>query len=100
MEGGIATIQLAGEADLSNIWRIADAVNAAVTSNAMQIEVDCSALRFIDLAALRPLLLAKRRLATGRALWLIGTDGDVDLLLRTTGLDAALTRPRPHLAGD
>jgi anti-anti-sigma factor len=100
VERGVATIRLAGEADVSTTSRVADAVNAAVASNAAQIEVDCSALTFIDLAAIRPLLAAQRRLAPARGLWLVETRGAVELLLSKTGLDAALTRPRPHLAGD
>ena len=60
---GILEFRLSGEFDLSNAWKIRDALLDAIDSERAEIVVDLGAVRFMDAQLLRSLIRARGRAA-------------------------------------
>ena len=61
---GTHLFRLSGEFDLSNAWRIQDALMAAIRTGSEDIVVDLSAVRFMDAQLLRSLIRAQAAAAS------------------------------------
>ena len=86
-------LMLSGEADLTTVAELRDALAAQVASGARNLTVDLSRLRFADSAAIRALVLADRTLkqrggglalarpqpVVARALSLLGVDQAIEI---------------------
>lgn len=59
---GCALLRVIGEVDATNAHLLADAVTAAVASGPSEIELDCSAMAFIDSSGIRVLIEAWERI--------------------------------------
>jgi len=64
--GGTLAFHLSGEFDLSNAWKLRDALLEAIAEERGEIVVDLSNVRFLDAQLLRSLLRA-RAAAAGRS---------------------------------
>jgi anti-anti-sigma factor len=81
-------VTLSGEADVTTVAELSEALTAQLASGARQLTVDLSGLRFADSAVIRELVMAGRKLkdrggrlelanpqpAVARALSLLGVD--------------------------
>jgi len=86
-------LKLSGEADLTTVAELTDALSAQLATGARHLTVDLSRLRFADSAAIRTLVLADRTLkgrggrlalaypqpVVARALSLLGVDQAIDV---------------------
>ena len=86
-------VMLSGEADLTTVTELTEALSAQLASGARQLTVDLSRLRFADSAVIRELVLADRRLkdrggglalahpqpVVARALSLLGVDQAIEV---------------------
>jgi anti-anti-sigma factor len=86
-------LTLSGEADLTTVAGLSQALTAQLTSGARHLTVDLSGLRFADSAVIRELVLAGRKLkdlggglelmnpqpAVARALSLLGVDQVIEV---------------------
>ncbi len=95
---------LAGEADLTTVGRLEDALNAQITAGARVLTVDLSGLRFADSATIGALARAARALkAQGGRMDLLNPQPGPDRALTLLGVDEVLTvhrggsgrRPQP-----
>ena len=100
---------LSGEADLTTVAELTDALSAQLATGARHLTVDLSRLRFADSAVIRELVLAGRRLkgrggglalvhpqpAVARALSLLGVDRAIEVRDGlSAGADPDHERPR------
>jgi anti-sigma B factor antagonist len=88
-----SVLMLSGEADLTTVAELADALSAQLATGARHLTVDLSRLRFADSAAIRALVLANRTLkdrggglalayprpGVARALSLLGVDRAIEV---------------------
>jgi anti-sigma B factor antagonist len=86
-------LTLSGEADLTTVAELSEALTAQLASGARHLTVDLSGLRFADSAVIRELVLAGRKLkerdgglelanpqpAVARALSLLGVDQAIEV---------------------
>ena len=86
-------LMLSGEADLTTVAELTEALSAQLAAGARHLTVDLSRLRFADSAVIRELVLADRRLkdrggglalarpqpAVARALSLLGVDRTIEV---------------------
>ena len=86
-------VTLSGEADVTNVAELSQALTAQLASGARHLTVDLSGLRFADSAVIRELVLAGRKLkdrdgrlelanpqpAVARALSLLGVDQAIEV---------------------
>ena len=86
-------VMLSGEADLTTVAELADALSAQLAAGVRHLTVDLSRLRFADSAVIRELVLADRRLkdrggglalahpqpVVARALSLLGVDRAIEV---------------------
>ena len=90
-------IRLSGEADLSTLGQLRDALNAQISGGARQLTIDLSGLRFADSSSIRALTDAHLALtAQGGTLELVHPQPNVARILVLLGIDQVLTvRPQP-----
>lgn len=89
--GGRATVQVAGEMDLSNADLLASLIDEEVRRGRRLVRLDLSRLTFCDCAGLRAIVQAHERLLRVRgSLVLIGARSAVFRLLELIPLDEAL----------
>jgi anti-sigma B factor antagonist len=82
---------LVGELDLSNVAVLESELGRLLASDLQTVVVDLADLEFIDSIGLGCLLTATRRSrADGDRLRMLGATGDVDRVLKLTGLDQTL----------
>ena len=88
-----SVLMLSGEADLTTVAELADALSAQLATGARHLTVDLSRLRFADSAVIRALVLANRTLkdrggglalayprpGVARALSLLGVDQAIEM---------------------
>jgi anti-sigma B factor antagonist len=88
-----SVLMLSGEADLTTVAELADALSAQLATGARHLTVDLSRLRFADSAVIRALVLANRTLkdrggglalayprpGVARALSLLGVDRAIEV---------------------
>jgi anti-anti-sigma regulatory factor len=55
---------LAGEADLTSVTRLDDALTAQIFGQAVQLTIDATDLRFADLVSMRTLVMAAMKIRT------------------------------------
>ena len=86
-------VTLSGEADVTTVAELSEALTAQLASGARQLTVDLSGLRFADSAVIRELVMADRKLkdrggglelanpqpAVARALSLLGVDQMIEV---------------------
>ena len=86
-------VRLSGEADVTTVAELSEALTAQLASGARQLTVDLSGLRFADSAVIRELVMADRKLkdrggglelanpqpAVARALSLLGVDQMIEV---------------------
>ena len=86
-------VTLSGEADVTTVAELSEALTAQLASGARQLTVDLSGLRFADSAVIRELVMAGRKLkdrggglelanpqpAVARALSLLGVDQMIEV---------------------
>jgi anti-sigma B factor antagonist len=86
--GQQSVLQIAGELDLSTAGRVADLITEALRSGSTHLVVDVAGVTFMDCAALRVLLRARRAsLARGGQLTLAAVPRSVRALLALTGAE-------------
>lgn len=90
-------MRLSGEADLSTLGQLRDALNDQISGGARQLTVDLSGLRFADSSSIRALTDAHLALrAQGGTLELVDPQPNVARILVLLGIDQVLTvRPQP-----
>lgn len=90
-------VRLSGEADLSTLEQLRDALNDQIAGGARQLTIDLSGLRFADSGSIRALTDAHLALrAQGGTLELIHPQPNVARILVLLGIDQVLTvRPQP-----
>jgi anti-sigma B factor antagonist len=90
-------IRLSGEADLSTLEQLRDALNDQISGGARQLTIDLSGLRFADSGSIRVLTDAHLALrAQGGTLELVHPQPNVARILVLLGIDQVLTvRPQP-----
>ena len=90
-------IRLSGEADLSTLGQLRDALNDQISGGARQLTIDLSGLRFADSGSIRALTEAHLTLkAQGGTLELVHPQPNVARILVLLGIDQVLTvRPQP-----
>lgn len=87
-------VVLSGEADLTTVAQLDDALNAQIAAGPRILTVDLSGLRFVDSASIAALVRAARRLtAQGGRLELIHPQPGVARTLSLMGVDQALAKP-------
>lgn len=96
LQSGVV-IRLTGEADLSTVGQLRDALNGQISGGARQLTIDMSGLRFADSSSIRALTEAHLALkAQGGSLELVHPQPNVARILVLLGIDQVLTvRPRP-----
>ena len=83
---------LSGEADLTSVTELSDALTAQISRGARHLTVDLSGLRFADSASVRALVLAGRTLKErGGSLVLVRPQQAVARMLTLMGVDQLLT---------
>jgi anti-sigma B factor antagonist/stage II sporulation protein AA (anti-sigma F factor antagonist) len=94
-DDGEVIVRVIGELDMGTAPQLADVLRAAIRSaGAGKIVVDLADLDFIDANGLTVLVDAHRRAGTlGRSLRAREPRGEVDMVLRLTGLAALLQVP-------
>ncbi len=95
-------VRLSGEADLTTVAQLGDALNAQVTAGARILTVDLSGLRFADSASVATLVRAAQRLKDqGGRLELMNPQPAVARTLSLLGVDQALAvRAAPGRSDD
>jgi anti-sigma B factor antagonist len=90
-------MRLSGEADLSTLGQLRDALNDQISGGARQLTVDLSGLRFADSSSIRALTDAHLALrAQDCTLELVDPQPNVARILMLLGIDQVLTvRPQP-----
>jgi anti-sigma B factor antagonist len=90
-------IRLSGEADLSTVGQLRDALDGQISGGARQLTIDLSGLRFADSSSIRALTDAHLALkAQGGTLELVHPQANVARILVLLGIDQVLTvRPQP-----
>lgn len=90
-------IRLSGEADLSTLEQLRDALNDQISGGAQELTIDLSGLRFADSGSIRALTDAYLALrAQGGTLELVHPQPNVARVLVLLGIDQVLTvRPQP-----
>lgn len=90
-------MRLSGEADLSTLGQLRDALNDQISGGARQLIIDLSGLRFADSSSIRALTDAHLALrAQGGTLELVDPQPNVARILVLLGIDQVLTvRPQP-----
>jgi anti-sigma B factor antagonist len=90
-------MRLSGEADLSTLGQLRDALNDQISGGARRLTVDLSGLRFADSSSIRALTDAHLALrAQGGTLELVDPQPNVARILVLLGIDQVLTvRPQP-----
>jgi anti-sigma B factor antagonist len=90
-------MRLSGEADLSTLGQLGDALNDQISGGARQLIIDLSGLRFADSSSIRALTDAHLALrAQGGTLELVDPQPNVARILVLLGIDQVLTvRPQP-----
>lgn len=84
-------VTLSGEADLTNVTQLDDALDAQIASGARHLTIDLSELRFADSACIAALVRASRRLKDqDGCLELTNPQPTVARALSLLGLDQAL----------
>jgi anti-sigma B factor antagonist/stage II sporulation protein AA (anti-sigma F factor antagonist) len=96
-DGGLLTLSLDGELDLSTHADLAAALDKAIaTAETAEIMVDCARLRFCDSTGVHTLLMGHRRAdAEGVTIRLIGVRGIVARVLTICGALTILTDGQP-----
>jgi anti-anti-sigma factor len=85
-------IMLSGEADVTTVARLEDALNAQVTPATRTLLVDVSGLRFADSATIGVLIAVARRLkAQGGQLDLLSPQEALTRMITLLGVDQVLT---------
>lgn len=85
-------IRLSGEADLSTVGQLRDALNQQISAGARQLTIDLSGLRFADSGSIRVLTNAHLALkAQGGTLELVHPQPNVARILTLLGIDQVLT---------
>jgi anti-anti-sigma factor len=85
-------VLLSGEADLTNVAQLSDALNAQITAGTTILTVDMSGLRFADSASVAALVRAARRMKNqGGRLELRCPQAGVARTLSLLGVDQFLT---------
>jgi anti-sigma B factor antagonist len=93
-------IRLSGEADLSTLGQLRDALNAQISGGARQLTIDLSGLRFADSGSIRALTDAHLALrAKGGTLELVHPQPNVARILVLLGIDQVLTVRRQPDSG-
>lgn len=89
-------MRLSGEADLSTLGQLRDALNDQISGGARQLTIDLSGLRFADSSSIRALTDAHLALrAQGGILELVHPQPNVARILVLLGIDQVLTvRPQ------
>lgn len=89
-------MRLSGEADLSTLGQLRDALNDQISGGARQLTIDLSGLRFADSSSIRVLTDAHLALrAQGGTLELVDPQPNVARILVLLGIDQVLTvRPQ------
>lgn len=89
-------MRLSGEADLSTLGQLRDALNDQISGDARQLTIDLSGLRFADSSSIRALTDAHLALrAQGGTLELVHPQPNVARILVLLGIDQVLTvRPQ------
>lgn len=89
-------MRLSGEADLSTLGQLRDALNDQISGGARQLTIDLSGLRFADSSSIRALTDAHLALrAQGGTLELAAPQPNVARILVLLGIDQVLTvRPQ------
>lgn len=89
-------MRLSGEADLSTLGQLRDALNDQISGGARQLTIDLSGLRFADSSSIRALTDAHLALrAQGGTLELVAPQPNVARILVLLGIDQVLTvRPQ------
>lgn len=89
---GCVIVQVRGEVDYSSVPALDQRLSVILTMRAPTVVLDLSRLTFIDCAALRVLVAARRRAAVhGTALVLAAPHPNVARTLQITGLDRQFT---------
>jgi len=85
-------IRLSGEADLSTVGQLRDALDGQISGGARQLTIDLSGLRFADSSSIRVLTDAHLALkARGGTLELVNPQPNVARILVLLGIDQVLT---------
>ena len=85
-------MRLSGEADLSTVGQLRDALNEQISGGARQLTIDLSGLRFADSGSIRALTNAHLALkAQGGTLELVNPQPNVARVLVLLGIDQVLT---------
>jgi anti-sigma B factor antagonist len=84
---GAARVVVAGEIDSATSPQLAAAIDEAMNANTRRIEIDASAVTFIDSAGLRVLVAAQRAAEDqGRRVYVVSPSETTERLLAITGL--------------
>jgi anti-sigma B factor antagonist len=90
-EAETCLVRVAGELDIAAASALEDELNRLLSSDLKGVILDLGDLRFIDSTGLQCLLLVTRRSrADGDRLRMRGTKGEVDSILRFTGIREVL----------
>jgi anti-anti-sigma factor len=85
-------VQLAGEADLTNVAQLSALLTAQLSGGTRQLTIDMSGLRFADSASIRALVLTARALRErGGGLVLLRPQPQVARVLELLGADQVIT---------
>jgi anti-sigma B factor antagonist len=88
---GAVIVRLSGEADITTVPALAEALSSPAAGSPALLIVDASGLTFIDSAALHVLVRAHRRLRSdGRSLALVRPSPTVMRILQLSGLDRVI----------
>lgn len=84
---GNARVDVSGEIDSSTSPQLAEAIDRAMRANTRRVEIDASAVTFIDSAGLRVLVAAQRAAEEeGRHIAIVDPSETTQRLLEITGL--------------
>jgi anti-sigma B factor antagonist len=84
-------VRVAGEIDMATVPVLADAIDAAIGSGALELWIDLTPTTFMDSSGMNALLTAQVRLhALNRRLAVICPGGPVRRVFELTGLDGSL----------
>lgn len=84
------TIAAVGDLDRETTPRLAAAIRKALDSPVERVEIDLTGVHFMDSQGLRILLEANRRAAGTTDVAIVGASGQVERLIRATGLEQIL----------
>lgn len=89
--GKRAVVEATGEIDLQTVPALAQALDGAVVSGALEVWLDLRSIDFMDSTGLRAVLALRRRLADrDRPLAIICPQGPARRVFEVAGLDRAL----------